>query len=117
MDGLLTPSSTPVVVTDSAAKRIAHLMAKEASPSLFLRVSVLGGGCSGFQYSFAFDDARAEDDTMIEKNGAKVVIDSTSLDLLQGSEIDFVEDMVGAAFTIRNPNASSSCGCGNSFSV
>ncbi len=80
-------------------------------------MAVLGGGCSGFQYSFAFDDARNDDDTVIEKNGAVVVIDSTSLDLLKGSEIDFVEDMVGAAFAIRNPNATSNCGCGNSFSV
>jgi iron-sulfur cluster insertion protein len=116
MDGSLS-SATPVAVTDSAARRIAHLMAKEGLSNQFLRVAVLGGGCSGFQYSFAFDDARAEDDTVIEKDGAVVVIDSTSLDLLKGSEIDFVEDMVGAAFAIRNPNASSSCGCGNSFSV
>ena len=116
MDGSLSPA-TPVAVSDSAARRIAHLMTKETAPGLFLRVAVLGGGCSGFQYSFAFDDAQAEDDTVIEKNGAKVVIDSTSLDLLKGSEIDFVEDMVGAAFAIRNPNATSNCGCGNSFSV
>jgi iron-sulfur cluster insertion protein len=116
MDGSVSPAA-PVSVSDSAARRIAHLMAKESAPDLFLRVSVLGGGCSGFQYSFNFDDARAEDDTVIEKNGAKVVIDSTSLDLLKGSEIDFVEDMVGSAFAIRNPNATSSCGCGNSFSV
>ncbi len=119
MDGSLSPDPTgaPVAVTDSAARRIAHLMAKEGTPEMFLRVSVLGGGCSGFQYSFVFDDARTEDDTMIEKGGARVVIDSTSLDLLKGSEIDFVEDMVGSAFAIRNPNATSSCGCGNSFSV
>jgi iron-sulfur cluster insertion protein len=124
MDGSVSPapaaapSGLPVVaVTDSAARRIAHLMAKEGTPNQFLRVAVLGGGCSGFQYSFAFDDAQGEDDTVIEKNGAKVVIDSTSLDLLQGAEIDFVEDMVGSAFAIKNPNATSSCGCGNSFSV
>jgi iron-sulfur cluster insertion protein len=119
MDGSPLPaaSDVPVVVTDSAARRIAHLMAREKAADQFLRVAVLGGGCSGFQYSFAFDDAKAEDDTVIEKNGARVVIDSTSLDLLKGSEIDFVEDMVGSSFAIRNPNASSSCGCGNSFSV
>jgi len=120
MDGLNSsgaPVGGPVSVSDSAARRIAHLMAKETGTNLFLRVSVLGGGCSGFQYSFNFDDAQAEDDTVIEKNGARVVIDSTSMDLLKGSEIDFVEDMVGSAFAIKNPNASSSCGCGNSFSV
>lgn len=107
----------PVVVTDNAAKRIAFLAARENQAGLMLRVSVLGGGCSGFQYSFAFDDTRQEDDLVIEKGDALVVIDSTSLELLQGSEIDFVEDMVGSAFAIRNPNATSSCGCGNSFSV
>jgi iron-sulfur cluster insertion protein len=107
----------PVEVTESAARRIAFLAAKEAHPGIMLRVAVLGGGCSGFQYSFAFDDARQDDDLVIEKGGAKVVIDSTSLDLLKGSQIDFVEDMVGSAFAIKNPNASSSCGCGNSFSV
>lgn len=107
----------PVTVTDSAAKRIATLMSRETNPALFLRVAVLGGGCSGFQYSFNFDDTRADDDLVIAKDGAVVVIDSTSLDLLRGSQIDFVEDMVGSAFAIKNPNASSSCGCGNSFSV
>lgn len=115
-----SPSPPPigaVEVTDSAARRIAHLAAKEAQPGIMLRVAVLGGGCSGFQYSFAFDDTRNEDDTIIEKSGAAVIIDSTSLELLKGSQIDFVEDMVGAAFAIRNPNATSKCGCGNSFSV
>jgi iron-sulfur cluster insertion protein len=111
------PQLPPVVVTDSAAKRIATLMSRETNPDVFLRVAVLGGGCSGFQYSFNFDDARTEDDLVISKDGAVVVIDSTSLDLLRGSQIDFVEDMVGSAFAIKNPNASSSCGCGNSFSV
>lgn len=111
------PAGPQVVVTDNAAKRIAKLMGREDNPDIFLRVAVLGGGCSGFQYSFNFDDARTDDDLVIAKDGAVVVIDSTSLDLLRGSEIDFVEDMVGSAFAIRNPNASTSCGCGNSFSV
>ena len=114
---LQQPPIATVEVTDSAAKRIAHLAAKEAQPGIMLRVAVLGGGCSGFQYSFAFDDTRNDDDMVIEKNGAAVVVDSTSLELLKGSQIDFVEDMVGAAFAIRNPNATSKCGCGNSFSV
>ncbi|MGE0155067.1 MAG: iron-sulfur cluster insertion protein ErpA [Reyranellaceae bacterium] len=112
------PSNAPqVVVTDNAARRIAVLMSRESNPDVFLRVAVLGGGCSGFQYSFNFDDARTDDDLIIAKDGAVVVIDSTSLDLLRGSEIDFVEDMVGSSFAVRNPNASSNCGCGNSFSV
>jgi iron-sulfur cluster insertion protein len=111
------PDLQPVIVTESAAKRIATLMSREGNPDLFLRVAVLGGGCSGFQYTFNFDDARTEDDLVIARDGAVVVIDSTSLDLLRGSQIDFVEDMVGSAFAIKNPNASSSCGCGNSFSV
>lgn len=111
------PNAPQVVVTDNAARRIAVLMSRESNPDVFLRVAVLGGGCSGFQYSFNFDDARTDDDLVIAKDGAVVVIDSTSLDLLRGSEIDFVEDMVGSSFAVRNPNASSSCGCGNSFSV
>lgn len=111
------PSGPPVQVTDSAARRIATLMSREANPDVFLRVAVLGGGCSGFQYTFNFDDARTDDDMVIAKDGAVVVIDSTSMDLLRGSQIDFVEDMVGSAFAIKNPNATSSCGCGNSFSV
>ena len=105
-----------VAVTDNAARRIAFLMSREAQPSM-LRVAVAGGGCSGFQYVFDFDTQRNDDDLVIEKEGAVVVIDSTSLDLLRGSTIDYVEEMVGASFQIQNPNASSSCGCGTSFSV
>jgi len=112
-----SPGAPPVVVTESAAKRIAKLMSREANPDVFLRVAVLGGGCSGFQYTFNFDDTRADDDLVISKDGAVVVIDSTSLDFLRGAQIDFVEDMVGSAFAVKNPNASTSCGCGNSFSV
>ena len=107
----------PVTVTDSAAKRIATLMSRETNPALFLRVAVLGGGCSGFQYSFNFDDTRADDDLVIAKDGAVVVIDSTSLDLLRGAEVDYVEDLVGSYFAVRNPNASSTCGCGSSFAL
>ena len=106
-----------VVVTASAAKRIATLMAQETTPNLKLRLAVSGGGCSGFQYGFSFDDTVNADDRIFTRDGATVVIDETSLDLLGGAEIDFVEDLVGAAFQVRNPNATSSCGCGNSFSV
>jgi iron-sulfur cluster insertion protein len=106
-----------VLVTESAARRIAFLMQQEATPNLKLRIAVSGGGCSGFQYGFSFDDTVNADDRLFERDGAAVVIDETSLELLGGAEIDFVEDLVGAAFQIRNPNARSSCGCGNSFSV
>ena len=84
---------------------------------MVMRVAVLGGGCSGFQYDFSFDEQHGEDDLVIERDGALVVIDSTSLELLKGSELDYVEEMVGSSFQVKNPNASSSCGCGNSFSV
>jgi iron-sulfur cluster insertion protein len=106
-----------VTVSDNAAKRIATLIEMEGDAGLMLRLSVSGGGCSGFQYGFSFDKSRQQGDRVFERNGVKVVIDDTSLELLAGAEIDFVEDLVGASFQIRNPNASSSCGCGNSFSV
>src|SRR3981189_3014843 len=109
-------SETPFAVTDSAAKRIAFLASKEAKP-VMMRVAVLGGGCSGFQYNFSFEDQRNEDDLVIERDGAAVLVDSTSLELLKGSQLDYVEEMVGASFQVNNPNATSSCGCGNSFSV
>ena len=109
-------SETAFSGTDSAAKRIAFLAAKEPRP-VMMRVAVLGGGCSGFQYNFSFEERRNEDDLLIEQGGASVLVDSTSLELLKGSELDYVEEMVGAAFQVKNPNAASSCGCGNSFSV
>jgi len=118
----MSPSSTgsadrQVSITDSAAKRIAWLMQQEGDAALMLRLSVSGGGCSGFQYGFSFDKSQQVDDHLFERDGVKVVVDDTSLDLLAGAEIDFVEDLVGAAFQVRNPNAVSSCGCGSSFSV
>jgi iron-sulfur cluster insertion protein len=116
-DALVAERAPDVVVTASAAKRIAWLMQQESTPGLKLRIAVSGGGCSGFQYGFSFDDAINADDRVFTRDGATVVIDETSLELLGGAEIDFVEDLVGAAFQIRNPNAASSCGCGNSFSV
>ncbi len=82
-----------------------------------LRLAVSGGGCSGFQYGFSFDDTRNEDDLVFERDGVKLLVDQTSIDLLGGAEIDFVEDLVGSSFQVRNPNASSSCGCGSSFSI
>jgi iron-sulfur cluster insertion protein len=106
-----------ISLTENAARRIAFLAAQERQPGMMLRISVSGGGCSGFQYGFAFDDSKNDEDRLFERDGARVVIDETSLELLAGAEIDFVEDLVGASFQIRNPNAKSSCGCGNSFAV
>jgi iron-sulfur cluster insertion protein len=106
-----------VAVTESAAKRIAALKVQEDAADAFLRIAVSGGGCSGFQYGISFDDQKNPDDFVFERNGIAVIVDDTSLDLLNGSEVDFVEDLMGASFQIKNPNAASSCGCGNSFSI
>jgi iron-sulfur cluster insertion protein len=107
-----------IVVTESAARRIAALKQQgEEAANAFLRISVSGGGCSGFQYGLTFDDAQNPDDHVFVRNGISVVVDDVSLDLLSGAEIDFVEDLMGASFQIKNPNAASSCGCGNSFSI
>ena len=106
-----------IVLTENAARRIAMLRAEEQVEGAFLRIAVSGGGCSGFQYGFTFDDQRNDDDVLFERDGVTVVVDDVSLGLLNGAEIDFVEDLMGASFQIRNPNAASSCGCGNSFSI
>jgi iron-sulfur cluster insertion protein len=107
----------PIAITESAARRIAALVAAEATPGAKLRVSVSGGGCSGFQYGFSLDAASEEGDVLIERDGAAVVVDGMSLMYVLGSEIDFVEDLTGSYFRVKNPNASSSCGCGTSFAV
>jgi iron-sulfur cluster insertion protein len=106
-----------VALTESAARRIATLKIEENAPNAFLRLAVSGGGCSGFQYGFSFDETRQEGDVSFARDGIELVVDETSFELLKGAEIDFVEDMMGASFQVRNPNAASSCGCGNSFSV
>ena len=106
-----------IILTESAVRRIAQLRAQEQAENAFLRIAVSGGGCSGFQYGFTFDDQRNEDDMVFERDGVAVVVDDVSLGLLSGAEVDFVEDLMGASFQIRNPNAASSCGCGNSFSI
>jgi iron-sulfur cluster insertion protein len=106
-----------IIVSESAARRIAALKTQEEAEEAFLRIAVSGGGCSGFQYGLSFDAQRNADDFVFERDGIAVVVDDTSLDLLNGAEIDFVEDMMGASFQIKNPNAASSCGCGNSFSI
>ena len=106
-----------IVLTENAARRIAILRDQEQAENAFLRITVSGGGCSGFQYGFAFDAQRNADDFVFERNGVAVVVDDVSLGLLNGAEVDFVEDLMGASFQVHNPNAASSCGCGNSFSI
>ena len=107
----------PLIFTDSAAAKVADLVAEEGNPELKLRVFVQGGGCSGFQYGFTFDEVVNEDDTQMSKNGVTLLIDAMSLQYLVGAEIDYSEGLEGAQFVIKNPNASSTCGCGSSFSA
>jgi len=105
-----------VSISERAAKRIARILASEPGGTA-LRISVSGGGCSGFQYSFELDASRLPDDLIVERDGAVVLIDSVSLPFVGGSEIDFVEDLIGQSFQVHNPNATASCGCGTSFSI
>ena len=109
--------SAGISISDRAAERVSVLLDQQEGAGLMLRVSVSGGGCSGFQYGFAFDAARNDDDLVFSHAGVDVVVDEMSLELLEGAEIDFVEDLAGAAFRIDNPNATASCGCGSSFAV
>ncbi|PDT14589.1 iron-sulfur cluster insertion protein ErpA [Rhizobium sp. J15] len=109
-------TDTSVTLSDAAAKRIAAIIGAEAGKSA-LRVSVEGGGCSGFSYKFDLADSADDDDIIVEKNDAKVLIDSLSLVYMAGSEIDFVDNLLGQSFQIKNPNAVASCGCGTSFSI
>jgi iron-sulfur cluster assembly accessory protein len=111
-----TETVAPVTVSARAARRIADILAAEPEP-VMLRVAVTGGGCSGFQYNFVLENDKLDDDLVIERDGATVLVDPVSLDFLMGAEIDFVDDLIGAAFKVNNPNATSSCGCGTSFSV
>jgi iron-sulfur cluster insertion protein len=106
-----------ISISESAARRIAALRQQEQAEAASLRIAVSGGGCSGFQYGLSFDEQRNPDDFLFERDGIQVVVDDVSLDLLNGAELDFVEDLMGASFQIKNPNAASSCGCGNSFSI
>ena len=106
-----------ISVTEAAAKRVSELMAGEGSDNLMLRVAVSAGGCSGFEYRFELDRTKNEDDEVFEAHGIKLVIDEMSLELLVGSEVDFVDDLSGASFRLKIPNATASCGCGISFSV
>ncbi|SMC37957.1 iron-sulfur cluster insertion protein ErpA [Polynucleobacter kasalickyi] len=107
----------PIIFTDSAADKVADLIAEEGNTALKLRVFVQGGGCSGFQYGFTFDEDVNEDDTEFSKNGVTLLVDSMSFQYLVGAEIDYKEDINGSQFVIKNPNATTTCGCGSSFSA
>ncbi len=113
----ITEQTAQFAVTEAAAARVGGLIEAEGKPDMKLRVQVLGGGCSGFSYDFHFDSQVAEDDLIIQKDGVTVLVDSVSIEYLQGSEFDYVEEMIGSSFQVRNPNATASCGCGTSFSV
>jgi len=114
---LQAPPPIPLMITHSAAAKVKDLLAEEGNPELKLRVFVQGGGCSGFQYGFTFDEVVNEDDTVLDKDGVQLLVDPMSFQYLVGAEIDYKEDLEGAQFVIRNPNASTTCGCGSSFSV
>jgi iron-sulfur cluster insertion protein len=113
----VTEMPTSLVFTDSAAAKVKQLIDEEGNPELKLRVFVTGGGCSGFQYGFTFDEKISDDDTSLEKSGVTLLVDPMSLQYLMGAEIDYQENAEGAQFVIKNPNATSTCGCGSSFSA
>ena len=116
LDQLRAPPA-PLVFTDAAAAQVGELIAEEGNPALMLRVFVSGGGCSGFQYGFTFDEDRQDGDTAVDNGGVILLVDPMSVQYLTGAEIDYKEDLHGAQFIIRNPNAATTCGCGSSFSV
>lgn len=113
----VTEIEAPLIFTESAANKVKNLIEEEGNPDLKLRVFVSGGGCSGFQYGFTFDEAQNEDDTAMVKNGVTLLVDSMSFQYLVGAEIDYSEGLEGAQFVIKNPNATTTCGCGSSFSA
>ncbi len=113
----VTEMPSPLNFTDNAAAKVKQLIDEEGIPGLKLRVFVSGGGCSGFQYGFTFDETTNEDDTTVEKNGVSLLIDAMSFQYLVGSEIDYQEGLQGSQFVIKNPNATTTCGCGSSFSA
>jgi len=117
MEQVEPQTETPLLFTDAAADKVRELLAEEDNPGLKLRVFVSGGGCSGFQYGFTFDENSEDGDTIIEKSGVTLLIDPMSFMYLGGAEIDFSDGVEGAQFVIRNPNATTTCGCGNSFAV
>jgi len=113
----VTEMPAPLNFTDAAANKVKDLILEEGNPELKLRVFVTGGGCSGFEYGFTFDESINDDDTSMEKNGVTLLVDSMSYQYLVGAEIDYTEGLEGSQFVIKNPNAVSTCGCGSSFSV
>ena len=113
----VSAQSAPLEFTDAAARKVRELILEEENPQLKLRVYISGGGCSGFQYGFTFDEELTEGDVQVEKEGVTLVVDPMSLQYLMGAEIDYSESLQGARFVIRNPNASTTCGCGSSFSI
>ena len=117
MTETMTTADSPLVFTDAAASKVRQLINEEGDPALMLRVFVQGGGCSGFQYGFTFEQVLGEGDTVVENGGVKLLVDPMSYQYLAGAEIDYSEGLEGAQFVIRNPNASTTCGCGSSFSV
>ena len=112
-----TDMPMPSVFTDSAASKVKELIEEEGNPELKLRVFVTGGGCSGFQYGFTFDEEASDDDTSLEKNGVTLLVDPMSYQYLVGASVDFKDDLDGKQFVIKNPNATTTCGCGSSFNV
>lgn len=117
MNSAVVETASPLVFTDNAAAKVKQLIAEEDNSGLKLRVFVTGGGCSGFQYGFTFDENADDGDTQVEKDGVTLLVDPMSFQYLVGAEIDYVDDLEGARFVIRNPNATTTCGCGSSFSV
>ena len=111
------PPPPPIVFTDAAANKVSELIQEEDNPELKLRVFISGGGCSGFQYGFTFDEKIEEGDSQVTNQGVTLIVDPMSVQYLMGAEIDYKEDLQGAQFIIRNPNASTTCGCGSSFTV
>jgi iron-sulfur cluster insertion protein len=117
MSAISLPETSALLFTDAAARKVGELIREEANPNLKLRVFVSGGGCSGFQYGFTFDENVEEGDTQVSNSGVTLLIDPMSIQYLEGAEIDYREDLEGSQFVIRNPNATTTCGCGSSFSV
>lgn len=117
MNDILDPATAEVTLSDAAAARIAQLIDRQGNPDLKFRLSVSGGGCSGFQYGFALDETVGSDDVIIRNGTVAMLVDNTSLSFVAGAVVDYVETLGAAAFQVRNPNAQSSCGCGSSFSV
>lgn len=117
MSEQLAPQDDPLVFTSAAAKKVSELIVEEGNPDLMLRIYVQGGGCSGFQYGFTFDESFNDGDEKVVRDGVTLLVDPMSLQYLMGAEVDYSEGLQGAQFVIRNPNASTTCGCGSSFSV